>query len=89
MEIRRIDSSYKDKIVEIFLMSFEYFEPEESEFFFSDPSLWENVWGAFEDEKLVAAYISYKYLAKIRTKPFECRYVEAVATLPEYRATRG
>ncbi len=39
MEIRRIDSSYKDKIVEIFLMSFEYFEPEESEFFFSDPSL--------------------------------------------------
>ncbi|AFK08061.1 MULTISPECIES: GNAT family N-acetyltransferase [Mesotoga] len=85
MEIRRIDSSYKDKIVEIFLMSFEYFEPEESEFFFSDPSLWKYVWGAFDDEKLVAAYISYKYLAKIRTKPFECRYVEAVATLPEYR----
>ncbi|RLL82560.1 acetyltransferase [Mesotoga sp. H07pep.5.4] len=85
MEIRRIDSSYKDKIVEIFLMSFEYFEPEESEFFFSDPSLWEYVWGAFDEEKLVAAYISYKYLAKIRTKPFECRYVEAVATLPEYR----
>ncbi|MDD3461758.1 MAG: GNAT family N-acetyltransferase, partial [Mesotoga sp.] len=85
MEIRRIDSSYKDRIVEIFLMSFEYFEPEESEFFFSDPSLWEYVWGAFDEEKLVAAYISYKYLAKIRTKPFECRYVEAVATLPEYR----
>ncbi|HDP77928.1 MAG TPA: GNAT family N-acetyltransferase [Mesotoga infera] len=85
MEIRRIDSSYKDRIVEIFLMSFEYFEPEESEFFFSDPSLWEYVWGAFDEEKLVASYISYKYLARIRSKIFECRYVEAVATLPEYR----
>jgi len=85
MEIRRIDSSYKERIIEIFLMSFEYFEPEESEYFFSDPSLWEYVWGAFERKMLVAAYISYKYLAKIRNRIFECRYVEAVATLPEYR----
>lgn len=48
MEIRRIDSSYIERIIETFLMSFEYFEPEESEYFFSDPSLWEYVWGAFD-----------------------------------------
>ena len=43
MEIRRIDSAYKERIIEIFSMSFEYFEPEESEYFFSDPSLWDYV----------------------------------------------
>jgi len=85
MELRRIDSSYIERLIETFLMSFEYFEPEESEYFFSDPSLWEYVWGAFDRKRLVAAYISYKYLAKILNRIFEYRYVEAVATLLEYR----
>ncbi len=86
MEIRKLDNTYRERIIEIFTICFDYkFDIDEDGPFFDDPSLWECVWGAFDGQTLIASYISYKQRVKIRNRAIECRYLDGVATLPEYR----
>ncbi|KUK93029.1 MAG: GCN5-related N-acetyltransferase, partial [Thermotogales bacterium 46_20] len=84
MRTRRLDRSYKDKVVEVFRICFDY-SSKEGALYLGDDSVWKYVWGMEDRGQLVATYMSIPTKTKIRGIVFEGHYVDGVATMPFHR----
>ncbi len=84
MKIRKLDQSYKQKVIEIFRVCFDYSSKEDA-LYLEDESIWEYIWGMEEKGQLIATYMSIPTKTKIRGRIFEGRYVDGVATMPYFR----
>ncbi len=81
MHIKRLDSSYKEKVIEVFKICFDYTEKEDA-LYLEDESIWDFIWGMEEKGQLLATYMSIPTKTKIRGKVFNGHYVDGVATMP-------
>ena len=86
MRFQKLDKSYKEDLLNIFRQVFKSdFRSEVDKFFYEHDSTWKYIYGALENEKLIATYISFEMEVQIRNKILSGHYLDGVATLPTYR----
>lgn len=88
MEKKKLNKSYAAEALDVWRIAFAGDEEFETDFcmkFFSQDNLWEqsNCW--LDGDKLISTYFSLEVELLVRSKRLTGRYIDGLATLPEYR----
>jgi len=88
MEKRKLDKNYAAAALEVWRAAFAGDEEFDTDFcmrFFSQDNLWQqsNCW--LDGDKLISTYFSLNVELLVRNKHLTARYIDGIATLPEYQ----
>lgn len=86
MELIRINKNQREDFKKVWQIAFDdEFSEDFCTSFFELEDLWDYAYGWVEGEKLVSTYLSLDVKVLIRNKEFSAKYIDGVATIPEYR----
>ncbi|NLZ14454.1 MAG: GNAT family N-acetyltransferase [Thermotogaceae bacterium] len=87
MPIRRLEKhKHVDQVIQCLEQAFQYpFCQLQQRFWLDEESNWQWIWGMEDEGKIVGTYVSFEVQVCLRGKAFQGHYLDALATLPNYR----